>query len=427
MIARYPGQTWIVRALLQDALVRHDSLRVESCWRQLAAINPDDVDAAARGAQVSLLRGSRVESASALLQRLHTAHPADAVITTARAFDLYRGGRFGDALALMGGLSPEELAAPERAPYLGALLAVAGPPDQARTSLEAALSRADLLPEENALVEGSRRLLEYRAEMAALLHGSPSSQSVEPGEFLDRAPSPNGSSAIFQVGESVALSRAGRPADAARVLSGIDPATLDPPALSIYLGGVLDLAGQGETALPYLELSPDLPFETPAQKFHRAVESWWKLQARLPNDPIPMAGLLAAYRGLDRDENDAAFWRGDEAREINFVRHALLNGLEIDEIQARLHGLLRRIPPTPEIQAECAYALLRQGQAGAARDRMEVLAPADLARPQSALYYGVILAACGEKQEARVYLRIAQKSALLPEETALIAQTGITP
>ena len=426
MASRYPGQAWIVRALLQDALARHDSLRVENGWAQLAAIDPGDIDSIARSAQVSLLRGSRVEHASALLQSLHAGHPEDAVVTTAGAFDCYRQGRFADALALLGGLTPKDLAAPERAPYLGALLAVAGPPDQASAYLQVAEAQPQLLPEESALVRRSRQLLAYRTTMAALLHGPPAT----PTSVSDPAhPSllPDGDPALLRVAQCVALSRSGHSAEATQVLAGIDPASLDSANLSIYLGGVLDLAGQKIKAMSYLELSPDLPFETRAQRFHEAVESWWNLQKGAPTDPARAAGLLAAYRGLDIEETSAAFWREDAPREMDFIRRALLQGTAVEAVQERLHALLGRVPSTPEMQAECAYALLSQGQAGAARDRMEVLAPADLMRPQPALYYGLILAACGDRQRARPYLLLAEKSALLPEETALIARTGLAP
>jgi predicted Zn-dependent protease len=427
MVSQYPGQAWVVRALLQDAVARRDSLVIEECRAQLAALDPADADEAARYAFVCLLRGSRVEEASASLARLRDENPGDPSIITASAYDLYLQGKFGEALAALGELTAEELSAPERAAYLGALLAAAGPVDQARDHLQVALSRPELLDEERALVDRSQQLLAYREAMAGLLHPAILAANPKDRPLFALRTQTNKMPPIFQVGESVALSRGGEMENAARALAEIDPGSLDPASLSIYLGGVLDLAGEHQQALPWLELSADLPFESAGEKFHRAVEAWWSLQSRAQADPAMLAGLFAAYRGLDDEEEDRSFWMRDESREMQAVRIALLNGVEIGAAQERLHGLLRHVPFTPEIQAQLAYALLLQGQAYAAQQRMEVLAPADLVRPEPSLFYGVILAACGEKRAAEPYLRRAAGSGLIPEESALAARTEKMP
>jgi predicted Zn-dependent protease len=415
LLAQYPDRPWAVRALIGYETARNDSAVVEHLDAELAGLEPVNPQAAANYARVCLLRGSRVEQASASLRSLFAENPADPAVATAEASDLYRQGRFGAALAALGGLSPEELHAPSQAVYLGALLAVDGPAEPARAALAVALSRPDLLSEERVLVERSRDLLDYRVALGRVLHGG------------DENPAWRGaataSSALALVVESVAATRSGTLAEAARELGRIDTASLDPAGLTIYVGGVLELAGPPALATPYLELSPDLPFETAAAKCHHAVEAWWSLRAREPDDPDFLDGLFAAYRGLDAHETDPAFWRGDQARELQAVRMALLREPDPGAAEDRLHRLMRHVPCTPEIAAQLAYALFLHGQARAARTSLEALAPGELTQPEPSLFYGVILAACGEKREGRICLQRALGRGLMPEEQALALKT----
>jgi Flp pilus assembly protein TadD/Tfp pilus assembly protein PilF len=422
MISRYPNQAWLAHSLLQYSLARRDSLAVENCWAQIAALDPKDCAAAARAALISLLRNSRPEKASDTLARLRLDHPSDPVVATAESYDLSRQGRFADALAAVGGLTPEQLDAPERAVYLGALLAVAGPIDRAQQHLQVASAQPQLLDEERALINRSWDFIRYREAIAAVLD-HPSGAAIFPTLASSKNPRPP----VFIIGESVEIIRSGRSAEAEPLLAGIDPAMLDPAALSIFVGALLDLLGHSQAALAWLKLSPDLPFVTTAEKSHRILELWWTLHARAPSDLNAVAGLFAAYRALDACENDPAFWLRDEPRQMELVRFALLHGIGITAAQDRLHALLRHVPFTPEIQAQFAYALLLQGRAEAARQRMEILAAADLAKPEPALYYGVILAACGDQRAAQSCFQQADRSGLMPDERALLARAEKSP
>ena len=53
---------------------------------------------------------------------------------------------------------------------------------------------------------------------------------------------------------------------------------------------------------------------------------------------------------------------------------------------------------------------------------METLTPEQLQSPNIAAYYGMILAAAGQKEKAREYLERGKQAFLLPEEKALIAK-----
>jgi hypothetical protein len=145
-----------------------------------------------------------------------------------------------------------------------------------------------------------------------------------------------------------------------------------------------------------------------------------------PDDPAKLAGLFAAYRGLDADEADAAFWRRDAARQIELIRAGLLAGLPPELGLERWHGLARHVADTPEMESLFAYALLRQGQPLAARTRMELLTPAERSAPEPALYYAIILGACGEKKSAQISLRRALAAPLPPVERLLAMRTEKT-
>ena len=54
---------------------------------------------------------------------------------------------------------------------------------------------------------------------------------------------------------------------------------------------------------------------------------------------------------------------------------------------------------------------------------MDKLTPDQLRDASLAAYYGVVLAAAGQKEKAREYLRRASEAKLLPEEKALIAKS----
>ena len=53
---------------------------------------------------------------------------------------------------------------------------------------------------------------------------------------------------------------------------------------------------------------------------------------------------------------------------------------------------------------------------------LEKLKPEALETPSVAVYYGLLLSETGQTNKAGKYLGIAQKSELLPEEKALVAE-----
>jgi hypothetical protein len=57
---------------------------------------------------------------------------------------------------------------------------------------------------------------------------------------------------------------------------------------------------------------------------------------------------------------------------------------------------------------------------------MDKLTPDQLRDPSLAMYYGVVLAAAGQKEKAQEYLRRASEAKLLPEEKALVVKAEST-
>jgi Flp pilus assembly protein TadD len=413
---QYPDQQWPLRALLAYELGRDDLLQVEAIYGRLAALDADDPAPAANRDLIGLLRGEESSRATADLQRLESSTPDNPIVATAAAYALYLQGRFDEALHAMGALTPDELAAPERAAYLGQFLAVAGPVDRAESCLRAARARSQLLPEERAGVDHALDLVAYRRAMAGLRPSASSEAREQSQTFL--AWQAASAKPLFVMGESVALAWNGDLAGAARTLARVEPRALDPAELTIYEGAAMRLTGVSSAATRRLELAGDLAFEPALAKVHGALDAWWRWRAQPANSASTSDGLYATYRALDAIENNPFFWRDDAGRELELTRRSLLRGDSDAAVQNRLESLLRRVPGTAEMEAQIGYALALQGRVATARARLEILSPADLEEPEIAFYYGTILRACGENGRAAEYLRRAATFSPTPTSVA---------
>ena len=74
-----------------------------------------------------------------------------------------------------------------------------------------------------------------------------------------------------------------------------------------------------------------------------------------------------------------------------------------------------------------AYSLHVQGHTAEGLKILKALPAAQLETPSIAIYYGVLLAAAGETNQARKYLDLAAAAPLLPEEKELIRAARATP
>jgi tetratricopeptide (TPR) repeat protein len=91
---------------------------------------------------------------------------------------------------------------------------------------------------------------------------------------------------------------------------------------------------------------------------------------------------------------------------------------------ARAHVLAREVyqadPRNPAYNSTYAYSLHVQGLSKEALAAIQRLSPQQLEDPGVALYYGVILAANGDRTRAIHYLDLASKANLMPEEKTLL-------
>jgi len=86
----------------------------------------------------------------------------------------------------------------------------------------------------------------------------------------------------------------------------------------------------------------------------------------------------------------------------------------------------QQAPTNSSFAVTYAYALYTLGKSAEALKVMQGIKPQDLHSPNRAGYYGLILKATGSNAEAKVYLDLTSKAALLPEEQRLFdhAKTG---
>ncbi len=119
---------------------------------------PDDLDIQNNVAQLSLLLNLNAEQGQRLARDLYEREPANPAYASTYAFALYTRGDAKKALQVFTALKPEQLRQPEIAAYYGVILAAANNKPQAEEFL-ALGEKAQLLPEERALIERARRTL----------------------------------------------------------------------------------------------------------------------------------------------------------------------------------------------------------------------------------------------------------------------------
>jgi len=114
----------------------------------------------------------------------------------------------------------------------------------------------------------------------------------------------------------------------------------------------------------------------------------------------------------------------------NLAATALLlktNLTQACQLAAELYAQNTNEPP---IVSTYAYALHLQGRDQEGLAALQKLKPPQLEQPSVALYYGVLLRAVGQTNEAARFLALAQiESSLLPEEKQLLSGTmgGMPP
>ena len=105
----------------------------------------------------------------------------------------------------------------------------------------------------------------------------------------------------------------------------------------------------------------------------------------------------------------------------NATATALLLQTNLPQAIQRATELYAQRPQDPVITSTYAYALHLQNRDRDGLAAFQKLTPAELELPSVALYYGVLLRATGQSEQARPYLALAEKTpGLLPEEHKLL-------
>jgi predicted Zn-dependent protease len=162
----------------------------------------------------------------------------------------------------------------------------------------------------------------------------------------------------------------------------------------------------------------------------------WQIAKRFPGQHWALRELERSYlaagntRGLNKLYSTMASYAPNNfAAQNNLAATSLLLKLNL----TRTHELAKEIysahPEEAIVTSTYAFSLHLQGRTKDGLAALEKLKPEALETPSVAVYYGLLLLEAGETNKAGKYLGIAQKSELLPEEKALVAEAlkGIGP
>lgn len=110
----------------------------------------------------------------------------------------------------------------------------------------------------------------------------------------------------------------------------------------------------------------------------------------------------------------------DEKAQNNFAQLSLLLNVNLEHAHEVAEQLYKKNPQNPIFVSTYGFSLYRQGRYAQALKAMNELGTAELQKPGTAAYYGLFLAAAGDKGEAAEYLEMGAAAPLLPEERALL-------
>ena len=111
---------------------------------------------------------------------------------------------------------------------------------------------------------------------------------------------------------------------------------------------------------------------------------------------------------------------GDLKVQNNLAQVSLLLNADLERARRRAANLYRKEPSNGAYVSTYAFSLYAKGDAEGALEVMSKLREDQLKEPPLAAYYGIFLAASGEKGKAREYLEFGRQTQLLPEERILL-------
>jgi len=109
----------------------------------------------------------------------------------------------------------------------------------------------------------------------------------------------------------------------------------------------------------------------------------------------------------------------DRTNENNLAQLALLLGVDIQRAAQTARRLHEQEPENPVFASTYGFSLHVLHKSAEAVRVFQALTPENQREPSIAAYYGIVLAAAGQRDSAREFLRLGATADLLPEERAL--------
>ena len=160
---------------------------------------------------------------------------------------------------------------------------------------------------------------------------------------------------------------------------------------------------------------------------NEAIELLWTLSK---NADMRTAALQTLYEHYTKTADTTGLYRvltklaesspDDRVLQNNLALVSLLLGADTDHARKAAADLTALEPGNAAYVATCAFALLLHSDTKEALRLMNGLKEEQLGDPSVATYYGLILAAAGEKEKAAQFLKKSAGANLLPEEKALV-------
>jgi Flp pilus assembly protein TadD len=161
-LTRFPDKkTEALRALYLRYVAASDTQGLYRVLLRLIENDPRDLDVKNNLAQTSLLLNAEPGYGRKLAEEVYQKNSSNPLYATTYAYALYSKGDVNGALKVMSLLTPEQLNEPAVSAYYGILLAGSREIEKARPFLERA-DKAQLLPEEKALVDQAKRRVQSR-------------------------------------------------------------------------------------------------------------------------------------------------------------------------------------------------------------------------------------------------------------------------
>jgi tetratricopeptide (TPR) repeat protein len=162
---------------------------------------------------------------------------------------------------------------------------------------------------------------------------------------------------------------------------------------------------------------------------NETVDLLWVL-ARI--DETKLEALQTLYQHYSKKGDTSGLYRtlirlteaipNDMILQNNLAQVSLLLGVDLERSRKVAADLASKEPSNGSYMATYAFSLYAKGDVKGALQAMDNLTSDQLRDPSLSAYYGIVLAAAGQKEKARDYLRRASEATLLPEEKALVTK-----